>query len=695
MPAAVPLVAAAAGAVAAAGASSVLATTITSAFALKLVSGLIGGVVSFGVNAALAGKPKRPAEIPLARVAQGRTEELIDSLAPHRVILGRVRVAGALVFVHTKAEGGRPNALLYQVLVLAAHEVESIGDILLNDEGLADPKFQNVARVEWRRGTATQSALELLASEIGDVWTADHRALGRAVLGCRFTYDEAVFRAGRPKVTAIVRGVRDVYDPRTGATGWTDNPALLAAWYLTRPYGYAVPDSRIDWPSVAEAANVCDERVALKAGGTEARYTCNGTFTLDQERSDIMTGILSAMAGTAAPTLGGKWVIRAGAWRPVSTEIDADWLRGPVTVQANRPSRDLFNLVRATYVRPQANWQAVDAPPRIDAAALAADGGDEVAETIEMPFTTSGTMAQRLMQQALRRNRAGRRVTLSATLRGLVVTPGDTVALTLPRLPRATWRVVERAVAEDGAGVDLVLEEETPDLYAWSVDDEKPLSTTQDVTLPDGAFIAAPVLTITPPTAPVPASIATSWTAVAAAASYTLAWRAPGGEWTDTTQAGTTATIATGGRAAFRVRAVRADGAVSNWRDAAFPPELVVWQVIPISGVGFSVTWQGGGAVQVFAGATDVFTAATLRSQTPVTDGRVDVSAAAGALFVWLRRVSAEGVVGAAVGPVEIVSQSNGNAAGGGIPDGPGGEGSGGGEGGGADGGGGDGGGDG
>ena len=40
--------------------------------------------------------------------------------------------------------------------------------------------------------------------------------------------------------------------------------------------GMGVATNRIDWANIIAEANICDENVALKVGGTEARYTVNG-----------------------------------------------------------------------------------------------------------------------------------------------------------------------------------------------------------------------------------------------------------------------------------------------------------------------------------------------------------------------------------------------------------------------------------
>ncbi|MEG1971119.1 MAG: hypothetical protein RR101_13495, partial [Burkholderiaceae bacterium] len=67
------------------------------------------------------------------------------------------------------------------------------------------------------------------------------------------------------QITARVRG-RAVYDPRSGGTAWSDNPALALADFEANPaYGCG---QTVDWTSVATAANACDEALA---GGERRR----------------------------------------------------------------------------------------------------------------------------------------------------------------------------------------------------------------------------------------------------------------------------------------------------------------------------------------------------------------------------------------------------------------------------------------
>ena len=254
----------------------------------------------------------------------------------------------------------------------------------------------------------------------------------------------------------------------------------------------------IDTASLIAAANICDEPVELITGVTEARYTLNGTFTLDQSPANILDDMKACMDGGVIFS-GGIWFIFAGATVAPCFTITEDMLRGPVTVQANRAAKDSFNAVRATYVRPEGNWQATDAPVRYDEDAVAADGGTFY-QSLDFPFTTSGYTVQRLMQIALRRNRAERSITLQMNMTGLCIRPWDVVTFGTPRLPAANYRVANWTLQD--MGVDLLLEAEPDDIYAWNpATDELELVEQALGGLPGAFTLAVPKFTLSPPDA--------------------------------------------------------------------------------------------------------------------------------------------------------------------------------------------------
>lgn len=648
MPVIVPLVAAVAGALAA------------SAIGTGIVAALVGAFVTFAVsalgNALFGAKKKTPAAV---SDITGRDIQARESAAPHRHVIGTVKVSGPLNLMHVQSADGQANKYFWLGLVLAAHEVDgwNTEDIWIDDAPLTDPKFSGLVTWWGRFGKTDQSAIPEVVASIGDpeVWSNDHRGRGRAYIILRLAYSESVFGGAIPNVAVVLRG-KKLLDPRTGLSTFTDNAALAVSDYLLSPSGFGVPVDDIDDDAWVAAANLADERVASvhATGGTVPRYSANGTYTLDRTPAAIMEDLLSASAG-AAINAGGTWYIEPAAWRPSNVVIVPDDLRGPVSVDENRPLRDVFNTVRATYVRPEGDWQETDAPVLVDAVAKGRHG-QEIATGLELPFTTNGYIAQRLMKIALGRNQAGRpvSVTLPCKLVALQVRPGQVIAVDLPGRPRFQGRVTNWRLDDDYAGITLTLEADSAAIYDWNAAvDESVLAVEGTSTLPGATTTIAPVLTLTPPTAPVPTSIDAGWSAVTGALDYELGWRIGGsGEYTLTTQAGTSATIATGARAEMKVRA---RGAL-DWSDyavAEFPPAVARLVVVGAPG-GIHIEWSGPATVQVFTSAGTDFAASTLLG-TP-SGGVADLSLSAGTYSVWARGVGAAGAVGAETDLVTVVA---------------------------------------
>jgi hypothetical protein len=54
-----------------------------------------------------------------------------DGISPHDFVYGEVRKGGTVTYYETTGEN---NKFLHQIIVLAGHEVDAIGDIYINDE---------------------------------------------------------------------------------------------------------------------------------------------------------------------------------------------------------------------------------------------------------------------------------------------------------------------------------------------------------------------------------------------------------------------------------------------------------------------------------------------------------------------------------------------------------------------------------
>ncbi len=163
--------------------------------------------------------------------------------------------------------------------------------------------------------SGTASAMQRagnLVAQTGGQWTATHRGQGRAHLAVRLKLRPEAFPSGAPSLSAIVDGADTILDPRKGATGWSDNPALCLAWYLTSPFGWRAAWADIDLPALMAAANICDEIMCRRDGTAGRRYTVNGTVTLGEGKIVITRNLVAAIAG-ALVVSDGRFYIHAGA----------------------------------------------------------------------------------------------------------------------------------------------------------------------------------------------------------------------------------------------------------------------------------------------------------------------------------------------------------------------------------------------
>jgi len=425
----------------------------------------------------------------------GLTQMVRQPVTAHRVIYGEVRVGGPLVFLRSRApEGSDKLDLLHLAVVLAAHEVEAIGDLIVNDQvvaldtdgkATADPYRRDgtVYLQLWKHlGAADQAADPVLAANSGGRWTNAHRLRGRAWLHAQLRYDDKAFPSGIPNLSALVKG-RKLYDPRTETTVWSDNPALCILDYLRASFGLAASLDEIDLPSFIAAANICDETVD-RPGGSEKRYTCNGVLDLAHKPIEVLPPLLTSCAGRLTYTTG-QWRLFAGAYLPPMATLTEAQARDTLTIKPKRSRRELINTVRGTFISPMHSYQPTDYPPVRRQVYLDEDGGEEVSENLDLPFTRSPYMAQRIARIALETRRSQMTVQFPANLAGLSLVAGETVALSLARLGLvevpmsvSTWRMTEEM------GVDLTLHQESADIYAIALADLTEMPATPALSLP-------------------------------------------------------------------------------------------------------------------------------------------------------------------------------------------------------------------
>ena len=460
------------------GALSIQAS-LTTAY---VVGFLVTTAVTSWALAALAPKPDLGAAGSSGILVNSR-----DAAAPQDFVYGEVRKGGTITYYETT---GDKNKYLHQIITLAGHEVNSIGDIYINDQvatlsgdyvttvGTGDEQIDYESKIFIKKftgasGQNVKSTIDAIAGFDGPTLPANFRGDGIACLYVRYEYNQDKFPSGLPLITTRVQG-KKVYDPRTTTTAYSNNAALCIRDFITSSYG--LDDDSVDDVLFQAAANESDEDVTLDAGGTEKRYTINGVVRADRPTGDILQELTTACAGTLFWGTG-SWKLKVGAYSaPVKTFTLED-LRGPITLDTRITMRDNFNTVSGTFIDAEQDWITADYPTLSSSAFKTEDNGEEVKLDLPLPFTTSATTAQRLAKLTLFRGRE--QMTLSADfgLEAMEVEVGDIIAFTNDRygFNEKEFEVIGwRLAANQDAGdlrITLTLRETSQAAFSWTAEE--------------------------------------------------------------------------------------------------------------------------------------------------------------------------------------------------------------------------------
>jgi len=453
----------------------VIGGTLVASYA-AIVGYIATTLVTSWAMSALAPKPDFSTSGTSGLLVNGR-----DPAAPHDFVYGQARKGGAITYYEST---GTNNKFLHQVLVLAGHEVEEIGDIYINDEVVTldvdgfvtGDKWKSKIRINKHLGDQTTADADLLAES--NQITGSFVGNGIAYLYIRFEYDQEVFANGLPLITAVVKG-KKVYDPRSDTTAYSANAALCVRDYLTAAYGLKSTD--IDDTAFSVAANVCDEAVALDGGGTEPRYTMNGVLTANTKHSDILSRMMTACAGTLFWG-GGKWQLVAADYTAPTKVLTLDDLRSGINLDTRTNLRDQFNAVQGVFNNAEARWITADYPPFKSAAFVAEDGGEETTLDLELPLTTSAATAQRIAKLTLFRGREQMTLTADFGMNALDVEVGEIIALTIDRygwdekeFEVVGWKFGPNQDAGD-LRVTLTLRETSEAAFDWNAEEKAIIS---------------------------------------------------------------------------------------------------------------------------------------------------------------------------------------------------------------------------
>ena len=483
------------------------AAVFAASFVLTAATGLIG--------MALAPDQKLSAVTGM----RGRDQMLRQSAAPRKLVYGTVKVSGPVVFMQTAAK----SEILNIVVALGTHEFQSIDEIYFNEDeltlgsagsdGLQAPTAPEQytgsnskgiphVRIQTKLGASSDPTFSELSSVSNGLWTDSHKLTNIPAIYARLGYSNDAFPNGIPNISAVVKG-KKILDTRTGASSFSTNSALVLYDYLTSEFGLNCSTSEINTASYNTAANICDEDVSLKSGGTEKRYTTNGVVITSDTPESIIKSLLSAMGGMLTYS-NGQFFVKAGAFISPSDTLTDDDFVGSIQIVTKPSRRENFNAVKGQWIAEETNWQLADYPPITSTTFETEDGGERIFRELDLPFTNSNATAQRLAKLALFRSRQQIQLSGRMKLTAFKYDVGDTINITIDRFGFASkvfeitsWSLSFESADNPALGIDVTMREIVSTVFDFTASTDEQDFTADNTVLRSPFDILAPSITVT------------------------------------------------------------------------------------------------------------------------------------------------------------------------------------------------------
>ena len=172
----------------------------------------------------------------------------------------------------------------------------------------------------------------------------------------------------------------------------------------------------------------------------------------------------------------GKWRCKAGSYTSPAVAFTEEDLRSPLNIKTRGSRRDNFNVVRGKFRGAETNFQTTDFPQLRSATFLSVDNNEENIIDLELPFTNTSAMAQRIAKIALFKNRQQIQVSGTFGMKALQVQVGDVIQLTNSRLgfSAKTFEVQSwtfQPDMEQGLVINLELKEISSSVFDWDAEE--------------------------------------------------------------------------------------------------------------------------------------------------------------------------------------------------------------------------------
>jgi hypothetical protein len=470
----------------------VLGVSLLTAAAIGAAAGAVAGSLAGGLFGGMFDVPDYNITQNAQSVNDGILVNKTGMLEHIPVVYGQRKVGGKTVFVAT--EGDR-NKYLYMALVLSEGEIDSIGDIYIDDVISTDSKFKGIFQVEKFTGSDNQTASELLKQANG--WTDNHRLRGLAYLACRFEWkkitnqDEADANpySGLPKVNAVIKGKKVknataagsvAYENETGLA-FSSNPADNLLDYLRNPrFGRGLDNTRINFSSFSTARTKLAETVNYSLGGSGPIVSCDAVIDTGRSLFDN-TKLFLANMRCGLPYIQGEFTLKlqdgGGATSQSTTPtiafaVTEDHIVGGLKI-GGAGIKHHFNQLKMTYVDPTNDWKTNEVIyPTVDSARdiemLAEDNGRRLTNDMAFNHIINKSVAADLAHIILETSRKRKfiEITTTSELHNVVVNDIISVTYAPLGLSAINYRVKTMKLNADYT-FSITAEEHTPSNYVF------------------------------------------------------------------------------------------------------------------------------------------------------------------------------------------------------------------------------------
>jgi hypothetical protein len=442
--------------------AAAIGITISTAVATAIVTIGLSLAVSFAFKALGVGS------VPKAKDQVGPPQVFRQSITDSFLLWGKRRVGGLLAFFHSKISGS--DHFRYFAVACVGHRCHGLVAWMLNDETVTvdgsgrvtSGAYANAAWLWFQRGLSSETANTTFVAECGGKWTTDHKGNGVAAIYAKFQMTDAVIQAGMPNITAVIEGRDEVYDPRTGTTGYSRNAELIFYDFMGMPreeggFG-AFPDEIPNAAWIGPEADSCDETVS-----GNPRYALDAYLTTGAAPSQVRDSFVVNCAGTYTFS-SGKHLLRVGRWVPVTVNLSESDLAGPIQVTPFLPSDTAATQVSGTYIDPSNGYQGMPFTTWNRPGALV----DVTQLELDLAHTTVRDQADRVAAIMGKRAACEKQVVWPMNIVGIGVAALNVVQLDSSRygLSNYAWVVGNwQLTVGDSWGAVLNLREENAEIY--------------------------------------------------------------------------------------------------------------------------------------------------------------------------------------------------------------------------------------